>query len=102
MAQNPFPTCNVSVISKTTAVTIGPAEANSVHLVALLIHTALTGTCVITGFTDTDGTAQTITLPAGSVGEKPFFGAINSAGSLTLTCSNAGDDNLVSVFWRHA
>lgn len=92
--------CNVSVISKTTAVTIGAGAANDTHLMGVLISTALTGTCAITGFADSDGTAQTYTLPAGSVGYKDFLGAINSAGALTVTCSNAADDNLVAVLWR--
>ncbi len=92
--------CNLSVISKTTAVTIGAGAANDTHLMGILIHTALTGTCAITGFADSDGTAQTYTLPAGSVGYKDFLGAINSAGALTITCSNAADDNLVAVLWR--
>lgn len=92
--------CNLSIISKTTAVTIGGGAANDTHLMGLLIHTALTGTCAITGFADSDGTAQTYTLPAGSVGYKDFLGAINSAGALTITCSNAADDNLVAVLWR--
>lgn len=91
---------NVAIISKTTAVTIGGGVAGDTHLMGLLIHTALTGTCAITGFADSDGTAQTYTLPAGSVGFKDFLGAINSAGALTITCSNAGDDNLVLVLWR--
>lgn len=92
--------CNISIISKTTAVTIGAGAANDTHLMGLLIHTALTGTCAIAGFADSDGTAQTYTLPAGSVGYKDFLGAINSAGALTITCSNASDDNLVAVLWR--
>jgi hypothetical protein len=98
-----FPTrqeCNLSIISKTTAVTIGAGAANDTHLMGLYIHTALTGTCAITGFADSDGTAQTYTIPAGVVGEFDFKGAINSAGALTITCSNAGDDNKVAVLWR--
>jgi len=91
---------NLSIISKTTAVTIGGGAANDTHLMGLMISTALTGTCAITGFADSDGTAQTFTLPAASVGFKDFFGAINSAGALTITCSNASDDNLVAVLWR--
>ena len=91
---------NASIISKTTAVTIGGGVANDTHLMGLMIHTALTGTCAITGFADSDGVAQTYTLPAGSVGYKDFLGAINSAGALTITCSNASDDNLVMVLWR--
>ncbi len=92
--------CNLSVISKTTAVTIGAGAAADTHLMGLQISTALTGTCAITGFADSDGAAQTYTLPVGSVGFKDFFGAINSAGALTITCSNAADDNLVAVLWR--
>ena len=94
------PEANLSVISKTTAVTIGGGAANDTHLIGLHITTALTGTCVIAGFADSDGTAQSITLPIGSVGFKDFFGAINSAGALTVTCGTAGDDNFVSVLWR--
>lgn len=93
---------NASIISKTTAVTIGGGVASDTHLMGLMIHTALTGTCVITGFADSDGTAQTYTLPAASVGYKDFLGAINSAAALTITCSNAADDNLVMVLWRPA
>lgn len=92
--------CNLSIISKVTAVTIGAGAANDTHLIGLMIHTALTGTCAITGFADSDGTAQTYTLPAGSVGFKDFYGAINSAGAITITCSNVADDNLVAVLWR--
>jgi hypothetical protein len=77
--------CNVSVISKTTAVTIGAGAANDTHLMGLQITAALTGTCVITGFADSDGTAKDITWPAGSVGFKDYFGDINSAGALTIT-----------------
>jgi hypothetical protein len=63
---------NASIISKTTAVTIGGGVASDTHLMGLMIHTALTGTCAITGFADSDGVAQTYTLPAGSVGYKDF------------------------------
>ena len=93
---------NASIVSKTTAVTIGGGVANDTHLMGLMIHTALTGTCAITGFADSDGVAQTYTLPAGSVGYKDFLGALNTAGALTITCSNASDDNLVMVLWRPA
>lgn len=93
--------CNLSVISKTTAVTIGGGAAGDTHLMGIFITAALTGTCAITGFGDSDGTAQTYTLPAATTaGFKEFHGAINSAGALTVTCSNAGDDNLVAVLWR--
>jgi hypothetical protein len=68
----------------------------------VLISAALTGTCVIAGFADSDGVAQSYTLPAASVGFRDFLGALNRAGALTITCSNAADDNLVAVFWRPA
>lgn len=92
--------CDAAVISKTTAVTIG-AAANDTSLIGLMVTAALTGTCVITGFPDSDGNAQSITLPAATpAGFKDFGGAINSAGPLTVTCSTAGDDNLVTVLYR--
>ena len=91
----------LAVISKVTAVTIGPSSANSVRLLGLTITAALTGTCVITGFSDSDGTAQSITLAAATTaGFKDFMGALNSAGPLTITCSNAADDNKVIVYYR--
>lgn len=93
---------NLAIISKTSAVTIGGGSASDTHLIGLHIHTALTGTCVINGFADSDGAAQAYTIPTGAVGHFPFYAALNSAGALTVTCSNASDDNLVAVFWRPA
>jgi hypothetical protein len=94
------PECNLSVISKTTAVTIGGGAANDTRLIGLYLTAALTGTCVITGFADSDGAAQSITLPAAhAAGFKDFGGALNAAGALTITCSNASDDNVVSALW---
>ena len=67
---------NVSIISKTTAVTIGGGVANDTHLLGLHITAALTGTCVITGFADSDGAAQSYTLPAATTaGYKDFLAA---------------------------
>lgn len=92
-------TCRAAVISKTTAVTLG--AQSEVSLVGLHITAALTGTCVITGFSDSDGTAQSITLPAATTaGFKDFGGMVNDAGSLTITCSNAADDNLVTALYN--
>jgi hypothetical protein len=94
-------TCNISVISKTTAVTIGGGVAGDTRLKGLHIITALAGTCVISGFADSDGTAQSITFPALTpAGFKDFQGAVNSAGALTITCSTAGDDNSVCALWN--
>lgn len=90
---------NLAVISKTTAVTIGGGVANDTYLKRVIVLAALTGTCVITGFADSDGAAQSFTIPAAFVGERNFGGAKNSAGALTITCSNALDDNLVLVEW---
>lgn len=89
-----------SIISKTAAVTIGPGGTGDVSLIGLHISTALTGTCVLTGFADSDGAAQSYTLPIGSVGFKDFRGARNTAGPLTITCATSGDDNFVMVLWR--
>lgn len=93
--------CNLTIIDIQTAITIGAGAANDTHLIGVLITTALTGTCVITGFEGSAGTAISITLPAGSaVGFHDFKGAINSIGALTVTCSNAADDNDVQILWR--
>lgn len=87
-----------TIISKQTAVTIGGGAANDTVLSGILIVKALTGTCVITGFSDSDGAAKTITLPAATpAGFINFDGAVNDAGALTITCSNAGDDDNVIV-----
>jgi hypothetical protein len=91
---------NLTIIGLTTAITIGGGAAGDTHLIGLHITTALTGTCVITGFGDSAGAATSLTLPIGSVGFKDFRGAINNIGALTVTCSTAGDDNFVAVLWR--
>lgn len=91
---------NVTIISTTAAVTIGGGAANDTHLLRVHIHTALAGTCVIAGFRDETGAAKSYTLPVGSVGTIDFEGALNAAGALTVTCSTAGDDDKVMVFWR--
>lgn len=90
---------NLSVISKTTAVTIGGGVAGDTYLKRIIVLTALNGTCVVTGFADSDGAAQSFTIPTAFVGERNFGGAKNSAGALTVTCSNALDDNFVLVEW---
>lgn len=95
-----LPGKNLSVVSKTTAVTIGGGVAGDTKLFGLVITNPLVGTCVISGFQDSDGNAQSITLPAATpAGFKDFKGSINQAGALTITCSNAGDDNFVSAVW---
>jgi len=93
---------NATVISTTSAVTLGGGVANDSHLMGLHIHTALAGTCVITGFADETGAPKSITLPAGAVGPVNYYGAKNAAGALTITCSTAGDDDKVTAFWRPA
>lgn len=94
------PECKGAVISKTTAVTIGGGQASDTLLVGVVVLAALTGTCVIAGLQDSDGVAQSVTIPAAFVGTRDFFGMINSAGALTVTCSNAADDNLVIIAYR--
>jgi len=90
---------NLTVISTTSAVTIGGGVANDTYLKRIRVLVALTGTCVVAGFADSAGSAQSFTLPATFVGDLSLGGAKNSAGALTVTCSNAADDNLVLVEW---
>lgn len=91
---------NATIIVGTTAVTLGGGLAGDTHLMALHIHTALTGTCVIDGFADPAGSADTYILPAATIGTINFLGAINVAGALVITCSNAGDNKKVLALWR--
>ena len=90
------------VISAQTAQTIGGGRANDTHLMRIIVNAALTGTCVISGFLDTAGVAQDYTIPAAFVGSIDFGGALNEASALTITCSNAADDNKVAVLWSPA
>ena len=97
--RNRADTCQARIISKTTAVTIG--AQSEVSLVGIFISVALTGTCVITGFSDSDGNAESITLPAATpAGFYDMRGMINEAGALTVTCSNAAEDNDVTVLYN--
>lgn len=93
-------------VAGTAACTIGPGVAGSVRLWGLLFHTALTGTCVVAGFRKVTGTTyadQSITFPASSAqGFRDLKGAVNDAGALTITCSNAGDDAKVLAIWSPA
>lgn len=93
---------NGTVISTTATVTLGGGVANDSHLMGLHIHTALTGTCVITGLADETGAAKSYTIPAATIGPINFFGVKNAAGALTITCSNGADDDKVIAFWRPA
>lgn len=89
-----------TIIGLTTAITINTGVASDTMLHGVLITAALTGTCVITGFGDSAGAATSITLPAATTaGFKEFGDVINDVGALTITCSNASDDNLVTVVW---
>lgn len=94
---------NLTVISAQTAVTIGGGVANDTHLMGVVITVALTGTCVITGFADQLGNAKSITFPAGTRADVyPLYGALNTAGALTVTCADSGDDDDVHILWRPA
>jgi hypothetical protein len=87
------------IISTTSPVYIG-RNANDTILHGLVISAALTGTCVLNGFFDSAGNEQIYTLPAATTaGYKDFGGIINDAKALTVTCSNASDDNLVGVVY---
>lgn len=89
-----------TIITGTTAVTLGGGMPGDTHLMMLHIHTALTGTCVIEGFRDPAGNAETYILPAATIGKIDFMGAINYSGALAVTCSNAGDNKKVIAMWR--
>ena len=92
--------CNLTIVDIQTAITIGGGAANDTHLKAIHITTALTGTIVITGFEGSAGTPISITIPAATpAGIYDFKGAINSAGALTITASNAADDNNIQILW---
>ena len=91
---------NITIVSTTVAVTIGAGAADDTYLLGVHIHTALTGTCVITGFQDETGAAKSYTLPAGTVGHVPFYAARNLAGAITVTAANAADDDKIAVLWR--
>lgn len=91
---------SLTVVNKQTAVAIGIA-ANDTHLLSIEFVKALVGTCVITGFADDAAAAASITYPAASpAGVHDFDGALNSAGPLTVTCSNASDALQVLIRWR--
>jgi len=92
--------CNATIISTTAAVTLGGGVADDTFLLGIHVHTALTGTCVIAGFADEAGNALSYTIPAAFVGHIPFYAARNLKGALTITCSNAADDNKVMALWR--
>lgn len=87
------------IISKTATVSIG-SNPNDTLLHKLIVFGTLTGTCVVSGFFDSDGNEQVFTLPATTTArEIDFGGIINDAGILKITCSNASDDNLVGVIY---
>jgi hypothetical protein len=94
-----IPIAKLTIISTTSAVTIGGGVADDTYLIGIRVLAALTGTCVVAGFSDSAGAAQSFTLPATFVGAIDLGGVKNSAGALTITCSNASDDNLVLVRW---
>lgn len=95
--------CEGTIISTTSSVTIGGGVANDTRLMGVIFTVALTGSCVITGFVDSTGAAKSITFPAATAaGQYDFKGLLNKAGALTVTCSNAGDDDDVLILWRPA
>jgi len=92
-----------TIIDGTNAVPINQGVANDTRLLGIVFHTALTGTCVIAGFKKRAGSVDasgTITFPASSpAGYRDLRGIVNEDGPLTITCSNAGDDEKVIVLW---
>lgn len=91
---------NATIIGKLSDVTIGGGVANDTKLVGIIIAKALTGTMVITGFADSDDVAKNFTFPAATAaGVIDFGGVLNSAGALTVTCTDAADRDNVIVKW---
>lgn len=96
----PDGSAQLTAITETTARTIGAGAANDTELLGVLVSVALTGTCVIAGFGDEAGNAKNITLPTATPAGFYAFGGVNRVGALTVTCSNAGDDDDVWIKWR--
>ena len=95
--------CRGTIISATSAVTIGGGVASDTHLMGVIFTVALTGTCVIAGFVDGTGAAKSLTFPAATpAGQYDFKGLVNEGGALTVTCSNASDDDDVIILWSPA
>lgn len=79
----------------------GSLAANDTHLMRITIHTALAGTLTIAGFADTAAAAQNFVYPiATPAGVYEFGHALNTAGQLIMTLSNAADNNKVMVQTR--
>lgn len=92
-----------TIIDGTTAVTINGGKVADTKLLGVNFLVALTGTCVIAGFKkragQTDATG-TITFPAASAaGFRDLGGIVNEDAALTVTCSNATDDEDVVIIW---
>lgn len=91
-----------TIVNKQTAIAVGAsAGANDTQLLSIDVVKALTGTCVVAGFKDDAGTAQSITLPAATpVGRYLEDMGLNTAGALTVTCSNVADAlNVIIRYW---
>ena len=90
-----------TIIEANAAKTIA-AGAMSARLHAIIVHTALAGTCTIAGFLNAASTpaAANFVLPIGFVGTMTFGGITNDAGSLIITNSSATDNARVMVVWE--
>lgn len=91
---------NATIIGQTTAVTIGGGVANDAQLHGFRVTANFTGNLVIAGYADNSGTATSITFTTPTAGWYDMGDIINSAGALTVTASNAADDNLCIIVWR--
>lgn len=70
-------------------------------LMGIQIHTALSGTLTITGFTNVAGTATPWVIPSGSVGAvQPPGLADRCETALSATLSDPLDYNKVKISWR--
>lgn len=92
---------NMFVVTATPTTTINGGVASDSHLMGVHVLTALSGRCRFGGFGNQAAVATDITLAtATAAGFKDFYGAINDAGALTVTCENGADRNNVLVLWR--
>jgi len=94
-----------TIIDGTAAVTINSGVALDTRLLGILVLDTLTGTCATSAaFYKRTRFGQdiqaAITLPASSVaGFFDMRGAVNEVAGLTVTCSDAADDEKVIVLW---
>jgi len=88
-------------VTPLSATAFTTSAANDACLIGIHILTQLVGTVTVTGFQSSDDVADSILFPiATPINFYPFYGAINTAGALTVTLSSGSDNSDVVVLWR--